>query len=132
MKVAKTRILNQCPPVLLHDKQALVAPDEMEIAIDIDDSAHSTLFIGWDFTGEALQVERFATCPDSWQPHMVCGEPLVLDQNKSDYVFYLPGRYRLSTLSGNPIPDGFKFEKIKVNDRTVELYLAEKRACCCE
>lgn len=107
-------------------------PDPVEISIDVDTSAHSCLLVLWDLDLTQLKVERYADCPASWQPHKVCGKDLILTQANCDYVFYLPGRYRLSTVDGSPIPDSVKYEKIMVTRETAQLYFAEKKACCCE
>ena len=120
-----------CPVVAMHSKE-IVKPDDMEITVQVESSAQSRMFVVWDLDGEELKVERHVKCPDNWQPHKVCGQDLIITETQCDYIFYLPGDYRLSTVSGNPIPRGLKYESTVVARETVDLYFAEKRACCCE
>lgn len=125
-----TRKIQACQPKQQGSKE-WVLPDPHEIVVQVETSAQSRLFVAWDLDGEQLKVERHSSCPDNWKAHRVCGKPLVITEENCDYVFYIPGDYRLSTVSGNPLPESLRFEDIVVARETVDLYFAEKRSCCC-
>lgn len=130
MKV-QNRKIQGCQPLTMHCAE-IVKPDPVEISIDVESSANSHYFVAWDLGGEQLKVERYVRCPDNWQPHKVCGKELIITEENCEYMFYLPGAYRLSTVSGAQLPESLKYEDEVVTRETVALYFAEKRACCCE
>lgn len=119
-----------CP--LPTDSKTCVTADVKEIPIEVTSSSSSQYLVVWNLDGRQVAVERFISCPDEWMPHMRCGAPMLLDEPcNTDYVFFMPGQYRLSMTDGEAFPEGFRYELVSVSRETVELYFAERRACCC-
>lgn len=109
-----------------------VAVDPKVIFVEVESSTSSQFVVIWGLVaGEQMKVERFTKCPDEWQAHKVCGQPLILTEENCDYMLYLPGEYRISMVDDSDIPEAVQYEQFPVARETVELYFAEKRACCC-
>lgn len=133
MKITKLKQRNKavCPPVV----QGCVCEeiqDQYSISFSIDAAnPRAYLFCLWNLGDDTIEVCRHTTCPDDWKSHMACGCPLLLSDATPDYVFYLPGHYWLKTLSGDPFPDDFAYEKQPISREVATLYFTEKGACCC-